>query len=520
MKKIALVTLILLAVIGIIIFFIVHRNSTAPGPSQTSQNIFPFGNSSVPPTSTTLFNTTPTTNSTTTPMNPLQLAANERLREIANYPVTNFYAWIENKVTSEPKLNEKTNETEIVTSTVPTNVIRWNQKETGLLADAEVTNDSIIAKQSSQTIIPDAEELWFGNTGNTVVYRYFNQQTKNIDSFDGGFPSSAALTYCTTTFTTTLKKGARGNEVKELQKYVNQKLTSGLTVDGSFGSKLVTALKKVQVILSVPVTGITDQATRDAINADCSKIQAAFTAQNSAPAKLSGGFLTSNILRGTSSPDSSQIFFLEPNTDNSGVVGVLANPDGTNQKKIFSSPLTEWMPQWINKTTIAMTTLASHEADGYLYFLDTTTGNFKKILGPIRGLTTNTSPDGQMVLYSKSTDQGITTHVYTIANGNDDVLDIATIAEKCVWQSNTTIICAIPQSPPNGQYPDVWYQGLLSFNDVLWSIDTKNKAAAVLFSPKQSFDIVDLQLSPDEQYLYFINKSDETLWSLQMSPAS
>ena len=77
-------------------------------------------------------------------------------------------------------------------------------------------------------------------------------------------------------------------------------------------------------------------------------------------------------------------------------------------------------------------------------------------------------------------------------------------------------MCGIPQRIPGGQYPDSWYQGLVSFRDVIWKIDTTTNTTSLILTPEPSFDIIKPQLSPDRSYLYFINKSDQTLWSYRI----
>jgi len=512
-KKIVIVGLIIIVIAAVIGFLIIHKNNAAVSGEPNSKNVFPFGATSPISPSTA---TTNTSSSGVAPIiiNPLTTSSSEQLRQITSYPVTGFFASIINKTIETPKLNERTGQTVLIPSTIPVDMIRWNTKQTGILMDAEVDQDAITETQTTETQIPDAQEIWFGNSGKAITYRYFNPADRSIESYVGVFPQTGTLNYCGTTFSTVFKRGAHGNEVKELQKYINAKLQIGLMVDGSFGSGTLKSLKQLQNVLNIPQTGVYDQATIDAINADCASIQAAFSARSSQPIVLKGSLLEANILRGTLSPDGTQMFFLEPSS--SGVVGIVANSDGTNQKQIFQSPLTEWMPQWVNKTTIAMTTLASTNADGYMYFLDPTTGNFTKILGPIQGLTTLTSPDAETVLYSQSTDDGFVTKTYAIATGTTQTLSVATLPAKCVWETQSSLMCGVPESIPTGQYPDNWYEGSVSFGDDIWSIDTITGSTSNLLSPNQQFDIINPGMSPDDQYFYFINKIDGTLWSYRL----
>ena len=70
--------------------------------------------------------------------------------------------------------------------------------------------------------------------------------------------------------------------------------------------------------------------------------------------------------------------------------------------------------------------------------------------------------------------------------------------------------CAVPLNPPQALYPDGWYQGLVSFSDVLVRIDAGVGSMTVLVDPKEfageEIDAVNLALSKDENYLFFINK--------------
>ena len=163
-----------------------------------------------------------------------------------------------------------------------------------------------------------------------------------------------------------------------------------------------------------------------------------------------------------------------------------------------------------------MTTLASREAMGYLYFLNTTTGNFQKILGPARGLTTLVSPDANTVMVSQSTDSRITTGFYNVTTGVYKNSDLVTLPEKCFWSSNTVVTCGIPQTISSGVYPDDWYQGTQLFADNLWSIDTSSGATTDILNPTQLFDMIHIRTSPDGHYAYFINKTDGTLWSYRL----
>lgn len=511
-KKIVIAGIIVLLLAASIGFLIIRKKNQDEQAAQ-KKNLFPFGNGAGIPGSATGTGTTDGQIPNPVPQNPLTVSSADRLRIVANYPVTGFYPFVQNKVVSEPKLDEKTGQSVLVSRQVPTNYVRFNAKQNGLLVDGEITKDSIVVSQKTSTQVPGAEEIWFGSGGNSVVYRSWNNSKRTIESFLGKLPYSAPLAYCQKPFVSILKSKSRGDEVKELQKYANARLSLGLATDGSYGKKMAAAIKPLQKMLGIKETGTYDQETVSAINADCASIQGDWNRKNEGVQKLEGSFLPGGIARGTASPDGTQIFFLRPTDD--GVNGYVAQSDGTGARKVFSSPMTEWRPQWINASTIAMTTLASREADGYLYFLDVPSGNFRKIMGPIRGLTTSVNPSGTMVLASQSTNKGFVLGTYSVTTGEAKGLDLVTLPEKCAWVNESIAACAIPRGIPDGQYPDDWYQGNVMFNDSFWLIDTSKGNTTNLFSEKD-FDGTSLATSPDAAYLYFINRIDGTLWSYRL----
>ncbi len=518
LKKIIIFGIIILVLAGLIGFYFIKRKNNALNPLGNDKDLFPFNNGTSQSTTvaTTGGNVDEEGIPQTSEGTPIATTDGQRLRQITDYPVTNLFSYTINKTVSEPKLDEQTGQLNLVSSVVPSDMLRWNIKQSGILMDAEISSDAIITTQKTTTKIPNAEELWFGQNGNHVVYRTWNADTRTIITLSGTLPPPLVLDYCTVPFTQELQIGSKAGDVRELQKYINKKLDLNLALDGSLGPKTFALIKNIQTLLAIPTTGIYDEVTRNAINTDCTNIAAEIAQKNNTPVTLSTSILPSQIARGTVSPDGTQLFFLLPASTGFGIYGIISNSDGSGQRKIFESPATEWSAQWVNKDTIALTTLATREADGYLYFLNPTTGNFKKVLGPLRGLTTLVSPDGKRVLYSNSSDRGFSTKIYTTDTGTVRTLDLSTIPSKCTWQDSAIIICGVPKTIPGGQYPDAWYQGTVSFDDTLWMINTVQDSTKIILSPDQPFDVIKPIVNLNHVYLYFINKTDQTLWSYRM----
>jgi len=235
---------------------------------------------------------------------------------------------------------------------------------------------------------------------------------------------------------------------------------------------------------------------------------------------LDGVFLPKNIHDLSISPDGSQIFYISGPPNN--VSGIVSNPDGEKPVTVFTSAVTEWLSVWINDDTIMLTSKASARIPGFLFVLNPNTERTQKILGPITGLTTNTSPDGKYVLFSTSENRKLDFSVYDVSKNTSANLSVDTLPEKCVWsQINPVIVyCAVPKLITGSSYPDIWYQGVVGFADRIFKIDVSLRAITLIVDPqtaaRQELDIINPMLSEDAQTLIFMNKNDSTLWSLEL----
>lgn len=233
---------------------------------------------------------------------------------------------------------------------------------------------------------------------------------------------------------------------------------------------------------------------------------------------ISGTFLPENIADVSVSPDTSKLFYLFGN--NNGVVGTVYNFSDTKKSLVFDSAYTEWLPDWANGGGISLTTKPSGEVPGYMYNVDLSGGNsFTKILGGIKGLTTLTSPDGNLVLY---TDNTLTLSVYNKNSGAVNWLGVRTLPDKCTWNKTSDFIyCAVPKFIDGSLYPDSWYQGEVSFNDQIWKIDATTGSFNNILEPTtvpggEEIDGTKLSLDDGENYLFFVNKKNSFLWKLNL----
>lgn len=232
-----------------------------------------------------------------------------------------------------------------------------------------------------------------------------------------------------------------------------------------------------------------------------------------------GAFLDENIKQIAVSPDRSKIFTLS-NYGNSSV-GTISLFDGSKKSQIFQSSFTEWIPQWPQDNLISLNTKPSASVFGFNYLITTQNSSLVKTLGKKYGLTTLISPDGNRIIFSENTENGLSLSVFLRQTKTLYSLGLATLSEKCVWyQNNINAYCAIPESTPRTAdgYPDSWYQGLISFSDTVWKIDTESGSTDQIINlrevSREQIDAISMQINQNGNKLVFLNKTDNSLWLL------
>lgn len=366
---------------------------------------------------------------------------------------------------------------------------------------------------------------------------------------------------------------------KDIQIILNEKLslTPPLIVDGNFGKKTIEAIKNFQKLNNLSTTGTIDEFTspyftktitqeenpfeqapsvrfvekknghiykmfldtkvkEKVSNSTIPEIYEVFFNKiggtviyrylssdkiiNSFIATLGatkGEFLPQNISDLSISKDGTKFFYLTENTNgSSGSIGLFGE---TKKSPVFNSPFTEWLSQWDNNGRIFLTTKAIYDVPGSIFLLNTSNKTISKIFGGVMGLTTLVSPNGSLLLYSTSTETGPKLGVLDIDKYSTKDLDTYGLPEKCVWGNDSVnIYCAVPNTINGNQYPDLWYQGLVSFNDYFVKINTitKNKITVANSTDETNIDGTNLFLNTKNDVLFFINKKDSTLWSLDI----
>lgn len=227
-----------------------------------------------------------------------------------------------------------------------------------------------------------------------------------------------------------------------------------------------------------------------------------------------GVFLPLNTILAVASPEEDKVFYLLEGDTSAGIVSSFENQ---NKKEVFYSPFSEFLADWPTKNTITLLTKPSAMVEGYFYRINPQTESFTKILGDIKGLTVLYSPYGDKVIYSQSEGGGLTTKIYDIEEGSSSDFSYKTLPEKCLFSpaNEDLIYCAVPAEITYGYYPDVWYKGLVQFEDTLWKINTADGSTEKILEGGE-FDMINLFSNSTGDFIFFQNKKDGTLWSLQI----
>ena len=207
-------------------------------------------------------------------------------------------------------------------------------------------------------------------------------------------------------------------------------------------------------------------------------------------------------------------------TNNPGAI-VTSGFAGDKPIGVYSTPFTEWRITPSGVAEVYITTKAGGNADGYAYRLNTKTGALSKVLGPLNSLTTLPSPNKNAVVYSYK--NGSIFNFEVLNNTTKKVLSLtpSALVEKCVWSSKNVdlLYCGVTDQLGSGE-PDSWYMGITHFSDRVWAYNTSTTFTDVLSEPKKDLgvdiDVYNPSLSPDEDYLIFMNKNDLSLWALSL----
>lgn len=202
-----------------------------------------------------------------------------------------------------------------------------------------------------------------------------------------------------------------------------------------------------------------------------------------------------------------------------GTEGVLAQPDGSKPRTLFSSTLRSWKPI-VTPGHIVVEQLSSDDVQGYAYEINKD-GSLSKIVGGLPGLMVLPRPSSSALLYSTSRAGSPALFARATATSTPAQLSLKTIAEKCVWapgaaSASLFAYCAVPHPFSNRSFLDEWHQGVFFTEDTWWQIDAVAGATQALYASQDHPDVRDPQIDPSGKFIAFIDGRDSSLWVLRV----
>ncbi len=237
--------------------------------------------------------------------------------------------------------------------------------------------------------------------------------------------------------------------------------------------------------------------------------------------EIKGRFLSPDVKEVAVSPAGDKVFTW--NIENGDGVGYISSFDEKVKVKIVSNPLTQVNIDWPEANTVLLSSKASSVSSSFVYTIDTKSGLMKKVLGGMKGLTAKASHDLSKILYSTYTGGILTTSILNTKDNTTKEVIFRTLSEKCVWGNlrKNEVYCAVPTQIQDATYPDAWYKGDVSFKDQIWHLNTSSGEVHLVADPlslaDQSMDATNLILDSKDNFLYFVNKNDLTLWALDLN---
>lgn len=230
-------------------------------------------------------------------------------------------------------------------------------------------------------------------------------------------------------------------------------------------------------------------------------------------------FLPDNIIDYGVSPDGKNIVYLLNSANGSD--GYVGKADGSNVKKLFSTPLSEVLVSWPAQNIILLQTKSAVGVGGEVFSVNAQTGAVVPLVyAP--GITAIADTPFTHVIY-QTRSGGIASYTHDVQSGKDKGLSFNPIPEKCVWSNikSTLLYCAAPLSYVEPSYLDLWHQGAASQADTFFSFDITTGQTSILATPGGSdggvaTDVIELAVSPDNHYLLFLKKGDRSLWALRL----
>lgn len=219
-----------------------------------------------------------------------------------------------------------------------------------------------------------------------------------------------------------------------------------------------------------------------------------------------------------------KIFYQYTDSRDGKITLNISNPDGTDWKNLTDLKRDTFISAIPKSASVSFWSKPSALQTTYFESVGISGKNPRLILSEKFGADYLWSPNGEKVLVSASDAKGgngISLYVMNASGGEFQTLSIPTFVSKAVWsKDNKTVYYALPGSlPKDAMLPDDYFNKPLSTKDTFWKIDTSSGKQSRLVDLKeitQNLDSSDLFLSPNEDALFFTERTTRKLYRIDL----
>lgn len=216
------------------------------------------------------------------------------------------------------------------------------------------------------------------------------------------------------------------------------------------------------------------------------------------------------------SPEGDKIASKSIGVDQSNRFIVVSNPDGSGAMPVqelgenADEVDVDWSPN--NQVIATATTGRKFGVDRHeVYFIGQHHENFRSMTVEGLNFQPKWSPTGEQLLYSAASQlSDWKPRLWTVDASGDDIglnrrmINVDTWAEKCTYQDNETLYCAVPEELPRG----AGLQPRIADDtpDDIIKIDLRTGLQTQVAIPEGNRTVENMMLSPDGTKLYFTEK--------------
>lgn len=200
-----------------------------------------------------------------------------------------------------------------------------------------------------------------------------------------------------------------------------------------------------------------------------------------------------------------------------GSIGYRYDPEDRTATTIFTLPLRDVRILW-GDTIYAYTTPTAQQRGSVYRVGGNNTLSYVTTDGP--GLVAVAYKNG--VVATSIVDGELSSMALTTKGGRV-AQSFPAIPEKCTQDpiNPISLFCAVPTNITEGEFPDSWYMGKLSYTDTLWRFNTETGGASLLldlsYESGRDMDVRAIGADKLGTRLFLVDKNDNTLWLFDRS---